>query len=85
MTTTRRRMLALTAGALAAPAIVTRGFAQAWPAGKNIRAIVPFSAGSTIDIIGRVMLDAIQPALGQTIVVENRELSRIIAAHMKTA
>ena len=39
---------------------------------KIIRAIVPFAAGSTIDIIGRIVLDPLSSALGQTIVVENR-------------
>ena len=37
-----------------------------------IRAIVPFSAGSTIDILGRIVLDPLSRQLGQTIVVENR-------------
>jgi tripartite-type tricarboxylate transporter receptor subunit TctC len=48
------------------------GFAAAWPKEKIIRAIVPFAAGSTIDIIGRIVLDPLSSALGQTIVVENR-------------
>ena len=49
------------------------GMAQAvWPAAKPIRAIVPFSAGSTIDIIGRIVLEPLSRQLGQTIVVENR-------------
>jgi tripartite-type tricarboxylate transporter receptor subunit TctC len=48
-------------------------FAQAgWPAARPIRAIVPFSAGSTIDILGRIVLDPVSRQLGQTIVVENR-------------
>jgi tripartite-type tricarboxylate transporter receptor subunit TctC len=33
---------------------------------------VPFGPGSTIDVIGRVVLDPLASALGQTIVVENR-------------
>jgi tripartite-type tricarboxylate transporter receptor subunit TctC len=33
---------------------------------------VPFGPGSTIDIIGRVVLDPLSSAIGQTIVVENR-------------
>src|SRR5262245_14722693 len=69
----RRRFLQLSIGTLAAPALAPAAFAQSgWPAGKPIRAIVPFSAGSTIDIIGRIMLDPISRQLGQTIVVENR-------------
>jgi tripartite-type tricarboxylate transporter receptor subunit TctC len=40
-------------------------FAQAaWPAARPIRAIVPFSAGSTIDILGRIVLDPLSKQLG---------------------
>lgn len=69
---TRRRFLTLTAAALATPALPRLGTAQAWPAARQIRAVVPFSAGSTIDILGRVVLDQISRQIGQTIVVENR-------------
>jgi len=74
MTThSRRRFLTLTSAALAAPALARSTFAQgAWPSAKPIRAIVPFSAGSTIDILGRIVLDPVSRQLGQTIVVENR-------------
>ena len=69
--TTRRRFLQWTGAALAAPVMPQPAFAQKWPV-KPIRAIVPFSAGSTIDIIGRIVLDPLGAALGQNIVVENR-------------
>ena len=69
----RRQFLKLSAGATAGPVLSRAGFAQtAWPAGRTIRAIVPFSAGSTIDILGRIVLDPLSRELGQTIVVENR-------------
>jgi tripartite-type tricarboxylate transporter receptor subunit TctC len=45
--------------------------AQDWPA-KPIRAFIPFGAGSATDIIPRAVFDQLGPALGQTIVVENR-------------
>ena len=45
--------------------------AQQWPS-KPIHAIVPFGAGSTIDVLGRIVLDPLSAALGQPIVVENR-------------
>ena len=72
--TNRRTFLTLAASALAAPALpgLARAQAQAWPTKGPIRAIVPFSAGSTVDIIGRIVLDPLSAALGQTIVVENR-------------
>ena len=73
MITTRRRFLTLTTAAIAAPAISRGAFAQgAWPTAKPIRAICPFTAGSTIDILGRIVTDPLSQALGQTIVVENR-------------
>ena len=69
----RRRFLTLTAAALAAPALPRLARrAGAWPAEKTIRAIVPFTAGSTIDILGRIVLDPLSRQLGQTIVIENR-------------
>jgi tripartite-type tricarboxylate transporter receptor subunit TctC len=69
----RRRFLTRSAGVLAAPALARSAFAQAtWPTARPIRAIVPFSAGSTIDILGRIVLDPLSKQLGQTIVVENR-------------
>jgi tripartite-type tricarboxylate transporter receptor subunit TctC len=71
-TSNRRRFLTLTAAALATPALPRFASAQAWPAGKTIRAVVPFTAGSTIDILGRVVLDPVSRQLGQTIVIENR-------------
>jgi tripartite-type tricarboxylate transporter receptor subunit TctC len=69
--TTRRRFLQLTGAALATPALPRLTRAQAWPA-KPIRAMIPFSAGSTVDIIGRIVLEPLSAQLGQTIVVENR-------------
>ena len=69
--TTRRRFLQWSGAALATPVLPQLAFAQAWPV-KPIRAIVPFSPGSTIDIIGRIVLDPLSAALGQYIVVENR-------------
>ena len=45
--------------------------AQTWPA-KPIRAIVPISVGSGSDVLGRLLADRLGPALGQTIVIENR-------------
>jgi tripartite-type tricarboxylate transporter receptor subunit TctC len=68
----RRDFLTLASAAVATPALSSRTLADAWPSEKVIRAIVPFGPGSTIDIIGRVVLDPLSSALGQTIVVENR-------------
>jgi tripartite-type tricarboxylate transporter receptor subunit TctC len=69
--TTRRRFLNLAAAALATPALPRLASAQTWPA-RPIRAMIPFSAGSSLDIVGRIVLDPLSSQLGQTIVVENR-------------
>jgi tripartite-type tricarboxylate transporter receptor subunit TctC len=69
--TTRRKFLLLSGAALATPLLPGLASAQQWPS-RSIRAIVPFSAGSTIDIIGRIVLEPLSAALGQPIVVENR-------------
>jgi len=45
--------------------------AQTWPT-KPLRAIVPFTAGSTTDIIPRVVFEQLSAQLGQSIIVENR-------------
>ena len=47
------------------------GLAQAWPV-KPVRAIVPVGAGSSTDIVHRLVLEQLSTNLGQTIVVENR-------------
>jgi tripartite-type tricarboxylate transporter receptor subunit TctC len=46
--------------------------AQTWPAKQAIRAIVPLTAGSAIDIVARLVLDQVSKQIGQTIVIENR-------------
>ena len=45
--------------------------AETWPT-KSLRAIVPVGAGSTTDIIPRVVFEQLSAQLGQSIVVENR-------------
>ena len=51
---------------LALPAL-----AQDWP-GKSVRLIVPFGAGSTPDLVARLIADDLHQKLGQTFIVENR-------------
>ena len=47
------------------------GHAQSWPS-KQVRVIVPVSAGSAIDIVARATSQRLSKVLGQTFVVENR-------------
>jgi len=71
MKLTRRHTLKLAGAALAASALPRSAFAQAWPT-RNIRAMIPFAAGSSLDIVGRIVMDQLSRQLGQTIVIENR-------------
>ena len=70
--TSRRTFLQASVATLAATALPSSARAQDWPKAKPIRAMVPFAAGSTLDIVGRVVMDPLSKQLGQTIVIENR-------------
>jgi tripartite-type tricarboxylate transporter receptor subunit TctC len=69
--TSRRTFLKVAASTAAASAFPRIASAQSWPT-HPIRAIIPFSAGSTIDILGRLIADPLGAALGQPIVIDNR-------------
>ncbi len=57
------------AGTAAAPATA---LAQSpYPAGRNIRIIVPFAAGATTDITGRFLAEYLSAKWGTNVVVEN--------------
>jgi tripartite-type tricarboxylate transporter receptor subunit TctC len=61
------RLAALAAGSsLARPAL-----AQAWPT-RPIRLVIPFPAGGSTDLIGRIMAQWLSERLGQAVVVENK-------------
>ncbi len=61
--------------AVLAVAAVGAGSAHAaddWPAGKAITLVVPFAAGGTSDILGRLIAQELGTTLKQTVVVENK-------------
>ncbi|NCX25808.1 MAG: tripartite tricarboxylate transporter substrate binding protein, partial [Burkholderiaceae bacterium] len=60
-------LIAISAIAFTSPGIQ----AQSWP-DKPIKLIIPFAAGGTTDIIGRVLAQQMTPILGQNVIVENR-------------
>jgi len=43
-----------------------------WPQAKPITYIVPFTAGGSTDVVGRVLAEKLQLALKQTVVVDNK-------------
>jgi len=71
MNITRRRILTLTSGALALPAVIRHAYADTYPS-RPIHLLVGFPPGGTADIIARLVGQALGERLGRTFVVENR-------------
>ena len=65
----RRVFLQSTLAAAAVSAVPA--FAQAWPS-RPIKMLVPFPAGSSPDIIARLVSEPLGHALGQVVIVDNR-------------
>ena len=65
----RRSLLAAGAAGLAAPSLAR---AQAgWPA-RPVTIIVPFAAGGTTDLLGRILADRLASRIGGSFIVENK-------------
>jgi tripartite-type tricarboxylate transporter receptor subunit TctC len=71
MTLPRRRFLHLAAGAAALPAVSRIARADTYPS-HPVRILVGFAAGSTTDILGRLIGQWLSQRLGQQFVVENK-------------
>lgn len=67
----KRHLSSLALVALAAVAIPTVSWAQAWPT-KPVRVVVPAPAGSSLDVIVRGMGESLKARWGQPLVVENK-------------
>src|SRR5262249_51547827 len=66
MTIPRRQFLQLAAATAALPVMGRPAPAQSWPT-KTIRAIIPLSAGSTIDVVGRIVFEPLAQQIGHSI------------------
>src|SRR4051812_37190941 len=67
----RRTFLHLAAGAAALPLVSRIAWAQSYPT-RPVRILVGFAAGSTSDIIARLISQWLSQRLGQQFIVENR-------------
>jgi tripartite-type tricarboxylate transporter receptor subunit TctC len=67
----RRQFLHLAAGAAAVPAVSRIARAQTYPS-RPVRLIVGLAAGSSLDILARLMGQWLTERLGQPFVIENR-------------
>jgi tripartite-type tricarboxylate transporter receptor subunit TctC len=52
--------------------LLTAAHAQDNYPSKSITLIVPFAAGGSTDVIGRIVAEGLRQVLGQTVVVDNR-------------
>ena len=50
---------------------LTQGAAQEWPA-RPVTMVVPFTSGTTSDVVARALTDHLSKAIGQPIVIDNR-------------
>jgi len=72
----RRRFLLVRAAALASAAalwgaVLPASAQPAWP-GKAVHIVVPYGAGSSPDVIARIVAEKLSPRLGQPVIVDNR-------------
>jgi tripartite-type tricarboxylate transporter receptor subunit TctC len=68
---TRREAVALAGGGLASLGVAQAGAQPAYPA-RPVKLIVPYPAGGTTDLLGRLVADQLKSGLGATVVVENK-------------
>jgi tripartite-type tricarboxylate transporter receptor subunit TctC len=67
----RRKMMVGLVGIGACAAVTPRALAQTWPS-RPVTLIVPFTPGTTSDVIARSLAHELTEQLGQTFVIENK-------------
>ena len=67
----RRKFLCLAAGATALPVLPRIAIAQAYPS-RTVRIVVGVAAGSTTDILARLLSQRLSERLGQQFIIDNR-------------
>jgi len=66
----RRKFLHLATGAVALSALPRIARAQAYPA-RPLTMVVPIAAGSSMDVLARILASRLSEVLGQSVIVEN--------------
>src|SRR5215472_17489366 len=66
-----KRVLVIFGVAVCLTAAAPQALSQTWPR-QAIHFIISFGAGGGADIVGRILADAMQKRLGQSVVVENK-------------
>lgn len=67
----RNPMVSFFVAAVTSVFVISSALAQSYPA-RPIKLIVPYVAGSPVDVMARVLFQHISPRLGQVVIIENR-------------
>ena len=68
----RRRLLTQTAVAALGTGLGQAGLAQARFPNRTMKIVVPYAAGGTVDLIGRMFANRLATLMGQSVVVDNK-------------
>ena len=71
MSFSRRRILQMAANTAALPAVSRVAWSQSYP-NRPVRVVVGLSAGGSVDIVTRIVAQALSEFLGQQFIVENK-------------